>query len=112
MKAFFGNVLLELDPNLLNDFHQFDANSWMLLYQYPRPLAKPMFRAHDNGAEAFTRYFQLPATERKPCHYIKTVEAKQRKAEMSDRDIDIVAQGMFWTYVLFISSLLTPSCPY
>ncbi|MCJ1288255.1 hypothetical protein MMC26_007610 [Xylographa opegraphella] len=97
VEAFFGNVLLELEPSLLDDFHQFDANSWMLLYQYPRPLAGPMFSALDKGAEAFTRYFQLPATKRQPCHYIKTVEAKQRKAEMSDRDIGIAAQGLFWS---------------
>ncbi|MCJ1377230.1 hypothetical protein MMC17_000322 [Xylographa soralifera] len=97
IEAFFGNVLLELEPSLLDDFHQFDANSWMLLYQYPRPLARPMFRALDKGAEAFTRYFQLLATQRQPCHYIKTVEAKQRKAEMSDRDIGIAAQGLFWS---------------
>ena len=100
VEAFFGNVLLELEPSLLDGFHQFDSNSWMLLYQYPRPFARPMFRALDKGAEAFTRYFQLPVTKRQPCHYIKTVESKQRQAGMSDRDIGIAAQGLFWAYVL------------
>ncbi|MCJ1405067.1 hypothetical protein MMC11_008293 [Xylographa trunciseda] len=27
VEAFFGNVLLELEPSLLDDFFQFDANS-------------------------------------------------------------------------------------
>ena len=55
-----------------------------------------MFRALDHGAEAFTRYFQLPMDKRQPCHYIRVVESTQRKAEMSDRDIAIAAQAFFW----------------
>ena len=96
VEAFFGTVLLELEPNLLNNFHQFDSNSWKLLYKYPRPFAKPMFHALDKGNEAFTQYFQLAMDKRQPCHYIRTVEAKQRKAEMSDRDIGITAHAFFW----------------
>lgn len=100
IQAFFGTALLEVDPHLLEDFHIFDANSWMLLYQYPRAFAKPMFKAIERNTQAYTRYFQLPVEKRdQMCHYIKTVEAKQRKAGMSDRDIAISAQGFFWAYV-------------
>lgn len=96
VEAFFGTVLLELEPRLLENFHQFDANSWKLLYKYPRPFAKTMFQALDKNTEAFTRYFQLPMEKRQPCHYIRTLEAKQRKANMSDRDIGIAGYTFFW----------------
>ena len=100
-QAFIGAALLEVDPHLLEDFHTFDSNSWMLLYQYPRIFAKPMFEAIERNTQAFTRYFQLPVEKRdQMCHYIKTVEGKQRKAGMSDRDIAISAQCFFWAYVM------------
>lgn len=97
VQAFFGTSLLELEPKLLDNFHQFDANSWMLLYQYPRIFAKPMYEAMDKGTNAFTRYFELPFEQRsQACHYIQTVEMKQRKAGMTDRDIAIAGHMFFW----------------
>lgn len=96
VEAFFGTVLLELEPRLLDNFHTFDADSWKLLYKYHRPFTKTMFQALDQNTKAFTRYFQLPMEKRQPCHYIRTVEAKQRKANMSDRDIGISAHAFFW----------------
>lgn len=97
VEAFFGKCLLECEPSLLDDFHTFDANSWMLLYQYPRIFAKPMYKSMDKGTDAFTRYFQLPSDQRRQaCHYVRTVEMKQRKAGMADRDIAIAGQMFFW----------------
>lgn len=96
-EAFFGKSLLKLDPNLLEDFHTFDSQSWKLLYQYPRMFARPMFKALERGTQTFTRYFQLPIEERSDaCHYMKTVEVKQRKAGMTDRDIAIAGHMFFW----------------
>lgn len=96
-EAFFGKALLELDPNLLEDFHTFDCQSWKLLYQYPRMFAKPMFEAMERGTKTYTRYFQLPIEERSDaCHYMKTVEVKQRRAGMTDGDIAIAGQMFFW----------------
>lgn len=97
VEAFFGSVLLELDPKFLDDFNSFDSDSWMLLYQYRRIFAEPMYQAIDRGTVAFTQYFALAADKRPhACHYIKAVEAKQRAAAMSDRAIAIAAQGFFW----------------
>jgi hypothetical protein len=69
----------------------------MLTYKYPPFLAKKMHAARTVGQKAFVRYFELPPAKRtNACYYIKTVEAKQRKAGMSDRDIAIAAQMFFW----------------
>ncbi len=97
VQAFFGMTLLELNPDLLDDFHIFDFNSWMLLYQYPRMFAKPMYESMERGTRAFTRYFELPVEKRsEACHYIRMVEAKQRSAGMTDRDIAIAGHMFFW----------------
>lgn len=97
VEAYFGRCLIEREPNLLDDFRTFEANSWMLLYRYPRMFAKPMYESIDKGTHAFTRYFQLPFEQRsQACHYIRTVEMKQRKAGMTDRDIGIAAHTLLW----------------
>ena len=94
--AFFGKALLELNPRLLEDFHTFDSDSWMVLYRYPRVFARPVYAAMERVTQAFTRFFELPIEKRTTmCHYLKTVEVKQRRAGMSNRDIAIAAQGGF-----------------
>ena len=96
-QAFFGNMLLEIDPNLLHDFHIFDLSSWKLTYKLPRPFAKEMYAAVERMTKSFTRYYQVPQHKRNDiCHYFKTTESRQRRANMSDRDIAIAAQAMFW----------------
>ena len=97
MQALFGNVLLEIEPRLLDYSYKFDLESWKLTFQLPPLLARRMHCAKDKGREAFIRYFQVPP-EKRPgtCYYLRTVEAKQRQAGMNDRDIGIAAQMFFW----------------
>ena len=97
IQALFGNVLLEIEPRLLDHFYVFDEESWKLTFQLPPLLAKRMHTAKDHSREAYIRYFKLPSEKRAgACHYIRTVEEKQRHAGMDDRDIAIVAQMFFW----------------
>lgn len=98
--ALFGNVLLQIEPRLLEYVYSFDSESWKLTFQLPPLLARRMHIAKDKGREAFIRYFQLPAEERPDtCYYLHTVEAKQRQAGMNKRDIAIAAQMFFWGLV-------------
>ena len=100
VQAFFGNMLLEIDPNILHDFHVFDISSWKLTYKIPRPFAKEMYTAGERMTESITRYYQVPQHKRNDmCHYFKITESRQRRANMNDRDIAIAAQAMFWAYV-------------
>ena len=101
VQALFGNTLLELEPRLLEYFYIFDSESWKLTFQLPPLLAKRMHTAKDKSRLAYVRYFQLPLEQRQGiCYYLRTVEAKQRRAGMSDRDIGIAAQMFFWGSVL------------
>ena len=97
MRALFGDVLLELEPRLLEYFYSFDAESWKLMFQLPPVFARRMHAAKDSSRSAYTRYFQIPQEKRSgTCHYIRSVEAKQRQAGMTDRDIAATAQMFFW----------------
>ena len=100
IQALFGSALLEIEPRLLEYFSIFDEESWKLTFQLPLLLAKRMHAAKDSSRKAYVRYFQLPSEKRAgACHYIRTVEAKQRQAGMNDRDIGIAAQMFFWGLV-------------
>ena len=95
--AFFGVALLRVDENLIRDWHDFDDDSWMLTYKYPRFLARKMYAGKDKNSEAFTRYFQLPPSERQDaCYYVKSLEARQREQGMADRDIAVSIQLFYW----------------
>lgn len=97
MNALFGDALLGLEPHLLEYFYTFDEESWKLTFQLPPLFARTMHKAKDDGRNAYIRYFRLPADQRSGvCHYIRTVEAKQRKAGMNDTDIAVAAQMFFW----------------
>lgn len=96
IQALFGNVLLEIEPRLLDYFYVFDEESWKLTFQLPPLLARRMHNAKDSSRKAYIRYFQLPPEKRSgACHYIRSVEAKQRQAGMTDKDIGIAAQMFF-----------------
>lgn len=95
--VFFGDSLLRIDENLIKDFHDFDDDSWMLTYKYPRFLAGKMYAGKDKNTETFTRYFQLPPNERQDaCYYVRSLEARQREQNMADRDIAISIQLFYW----------------
>ena len=95
--AFFGDALLSVDENFINDFHAFDGDSWMLTYRYPRPFARKMYHGKDMNTEAFTKYFQIPLKDRPGvCYYVRSLESRQRKAGMSVRDIAISIQLFYW----------------
>ncbi|KAI4175931.1 MAG: hypothetical protein LQ346_007981, partial [Caloplaca aetnensis] len=95
--AFFGEALLGMNPELVDDFHAFDEDSWMLTYRYPHLLARKMHHGREANTRAFTRYFEL-ALEDRPgaCYYVKSFESRQRQAGMKARDIAITIQLFYW----------------
>ena len=105
IRSLYGDVLLEIEPRLLEYFYSFDEESWKLTFQLPPLLAKRMHAAREESRKAYVRYFEM-SPEKRPgaCHYIRTVEAKQRQAGMTDRDIAIAAQMFFWGSVLLMAS--------
>ena len=95
--VFFGDSLLRIDENLIKDFHDFDDDSWMLTYKYPRFLAGKMYAGKDNNTATFTRYFEQPPSERQDaCYYVRSLEARQREQNMANRDIAISMQLFYW----------------
>ncbi|KAL8949024.1 MAG: hypothetical protein Q9222_004833 [Ikaeria aurantiellina] len=86
-RGFYGDALVDTSPRMVQDFLEFDKQSWMLLYQYPSFLASSMLAPRNLVTKAFDRYVAL-APERKEdaAPYAKSLEALQIKAGVSSRD--------------------------
>lgn len=96
-RAFFGEALLEVAPDVFRDFFLFDDNSWMLLYNYPGFLARDMNRGKDASVAALIKYFGLPKEQREDnAYFVRTAEKALRDLYVSNRDIATIFLMVYW----------------
>lgn len=99
-RTFFGDALLEIEPDLSRIFCEFDDDSWQLHFKYPRFLSKRMYTARDKIANALVVYFRLPEEYRQGAAWItRSFEAEMRRREIADTDIAAILIAVFWVYV-------------
>ncbi|KAI9725074.1 MAG: hypothetical protein M1812_000350 [Candelaria pacifica] len=95
--AFFGNCLLEIDPNLFHSFAAFEASSWKLNFGYPWILSRDMHAAKDTLISAFTQYLELPKEERRgSSSLINSLENEMRQLAISAKDIATIILPVYW----------------
>ena len=108
-RAFFGNRLLEIDPDLFQAFFAFDASSWKLHYGYPRVFSKELYSARDTIIEALTAYFRLPKSERLGAAFlVDSLEAEMRNLNIEDKDIAALIMPVYWVYVTPLFAPIQP----
>lgn len=96
LRIFFGDKLLELDPDLPRHFLEFDDDSWKLVYKWPN--ATKMHTAKAKITSALVRYLALPPEERKGAAYlVEMMEKTQRALDFSEEDIANVFSIVLWT---------------
>ncbi|KAF2796016.1 cytochrome P450 [Melanomma pulvis-pyrius CBS 109.77] len=96
-RAYFGDFLEEIDPNISWAFLEFDDLSWQILYQYPKVLSKKMHAAKERVTEALRKYFETPITERSgDAWFTKAMENEMRDLDLDTRDISIMMQTIYW----------------
>ena len=95
--ALYGEQLMEIEPNFVQYFGDFDYNSWMLLYHYPRLLSDPVNVPKRKVLQALTRFFELPIEERPgAARFLRTIEGEQRKLNLDNRDIASSGFIFYW----------------
>ena len=100
-RSFFGDRLLEVEPQLLQSFFDFDDNSWQLTYQLPWPLCMKMRAAKQVGINALTRYFALPKEQRTgEAWLVRNLESEMRNVGIADKDIAAFVFMVYWVYEL------------
>lgn len=79
-RSFFGDRLLEVEPDLFRTFLDFDDNSWKFTYRLPLFMSQDMYRAIEKLIDAFTAYFELPMEERSgSAWFVQTLETEMRQ---------------------------------
>lgn len=102
--AFFGEVILELEPNIVESLSQFDENSWKFVYQVPVAFSRDMLAAKGITQDALYRYFELPASERADaCWMVQALEAEMKEVGGTTHDVCATFMLVYWVYVCFHS---------
>jgi hypothetical protein len=96
-RSIFGDALLELNPNLIDDYLSFDTVSWKLMYRYPRFLSPDMHKGKDALVDAVNRYFELPREQRTDASwFIEMQEAEMKALGISVLDISKFIALIYW----------------
>ena len=86
--ALFGEKLLELEPEIVQAYFDFNDDGWMMFYKYPRFAAKKMYAARAKVIDALTSYLQLPRELRQGASWlVQSIEDEQRKLGLDERDM-------------------------
>lgn len=109
-KAFLGEKIIEIEPNILEAIHDFDLTSWKLVYRVPSFYARDMQTAKNIVDNALLKYFQLPTQERPECSWlVQTLESDMRKMGIDNQQLASLVMMTFWVYV---HSHLFPTFPH
>ncbi|KAL9019113.1 MAG: hypothetical protein Q9185_003587 [Variospora sp. 1 TL-2023] len=96
-KAFFGNRLIELEPDLYEKFCYFDDNSWKFTYKIPRLWSSDVYNAKGVAQDAMEAYFDLPKEQRPGATWlIQSLEAEMRARGIGTSDIATLLMMGFW----------------
>ncbi|KAI4198740.1 MAG: hypothetical protein LQ348_001988 [Seirophora lacunosa] len=95
-KAFFGNRLIEPEPNLYENFAYFDDNSWKFTYKVPRLWSSDIYAAKKTAQDAMEAYFNLPKEQRPGATWlIQSLEAEMRARSIGESDIAAILMMTF-----------------
>ncbi|KAJ0120683.1 cytochrome P450 [Diaporthe amygdali] len=96
--AYFGNLLLQIDPSLTRTFMIFESISWQAMYQYPRFLCGDMMRAKEKLQNAMAEYFASPKHTRADASwFILKIEEEMDRLNISSADSAIFFFQLYWS---------------
>lgn len=96
-KLYWGKSLLEIEPNLLHIFRQWEETNWKYVFQLPRCLSKDTYAARDGLVGALTKYFHLPRERRSDtAYFVKMAESELRDIALDEREIARIHMLQMW----------------
>ena len=96
-RAYFGDLLQEIEPNTTRTFMAFEALSWQALYQYSRFLCGDMIRAKETLQNAMARYFASPKDQRTDMSwFISKIEEEMELLDVPAADRAIFFFQLYW----------------
>ncbi len=96
-RSFFGQALLDLEPDLLKSFADFDETSWKLSYQLPDFLAKDCLQSKAIAENALAKYFDLPRDQRADASLVmQEIESVLRTAGIDSKNMGVLVLMFYW----------------
>jgi hypothetical protein len=90
-RAYFGDFLEDIDPDISWAFLEFDDLSWQILYQYPKALCNKMHAAKERVTVTVRKYFATPMEDRAgDAWFTKAMENEMRDLGLDTKDISIM----------------------
>ena len=98
-RAFFGQHLHELEPQMTTIFDQRDINSWMMTYRYPASMAKAATQPRDKLIETLKRYLDSLREKRSGgVPFVNELEDEEGQAGLSHEDSARILLIILWGY--------------
>lgn len=96
-RSFFGDALLEVEPNLFDSFFEFDDSSWKLPYNIPDIFAQDVLRAKATAEQALAKYFSLPKERRTDASkLVQEIEAVLVDSGIKPKDMGVLVLMFYW----------------
>ena len=96
-RGLYGDIIFELEPDLVNIFAAFDDNSWKMMHKYPKSAAREVYDSLDKLNVMFQKYLQLPDEKRKGRAWVlQILEAKFKEFNLEGRDLAFCLIMPFW----------------
>jgi hypothetical protein len=95
--VYFGPKLLAIEPNLIKAFESWEHCNWKFLFQLPTVFSGDLLAAQTTLTVAFTRYYQLPKSERPGAiFFVDALEDTLRGAGLSEEEMGQFTLLQFW----------------
>lgn len=96
-RGLFGDVIFELEPNLVEVFAAFDDNSWKMMHKYPKYAAPEVYDSLDKLNVMFQKYLQFPDEKRRDRAWVlRGLESKFKEFNLEGRDLAFCFVMPFW----------------
>ncbi|KAL8921812.1 MAG: hypothetical protein Q9208_005569 [Pyrenodesmia sp. 3 TL-2023] len=96
-RAFFGDELFRIEPDIVQIFVKFDDLNWQFILQYPEFLSREMTAARNKMIKALTTYFERPLeTRSNASSFVLSLEREMRKYDIGNGDIAAMLMLTIW----------------
>ena len=96
--VFFGEHLLQIDPDLPAILSTFDDNYWMILYKLPSLMARRVRSSQERIKADFRKYLSLPRHKRPgEAWLVRNMEDGMRSLDIDDSEIATELMLVHWS---------------
>ena len=96
-RAYFGDALAAIDPDLPVALVELDSLSWQVFYQYPRLLRPRIERLSARIRRSLEAYFELSRSQRPvQAWFTQALEQEYRQAGLDSKDIGAQMLFLYW----------------